>query len=111
MRTIADEPNALQNWPPYINFEELTHAVIHDFVEKIVVHERDIKMAKATTQKVEVHLNFIGEFDPAIVEYKISPEEQKEFDRIVSQRERNRRNYLKRKEKGYYSQAPIAKAQ
>jgi hypothetical protein len=92
----------------YTDFEELTPVMIREFIEKVVVHEREVKMAKATPQKVQVYLNFIGEFISPLTKYQLSTEEQAELDRIASQRERNRRNYLKRKEKGYYEK--VAKA-
>jgi len=95
----------------YTDFTELTPVMIHEFIEKIVVHEREVRMAKATPQKVEIHLNFIGEFDPSVAEYKVSPDEQAELDRIASQRERNHRNYIKRKERGYYKQPMQVEAQ
>jgi hypothetical protein len=30
--------------------------MIHDFIEKIIVHEREIPGAKATHQQVDIHL-------------------------------------------------------
>jgi len=37
--------------------------MLHEFVEKIIVHERAEKRVRYTTQKVEIFLNFIGRFE------------------------------------------------
>ena len=44
----------------YQTFEELTTYMLNEFVEKIVVHERDRKGSVETTQEVEIYFNFIG---------------------------------------------------
>jgi len=90
----------------YTDFEELTPAMLYEFVEKIVVHERDDKMVHTSPQKVEVYLNFIGEYTiPEILnqptEEEIAEENAIE-QRRAKDRERYRRNYLLRKEQGYY---------
>jgi DNA invertase Pin-like site-specific DNA recombinase len=43
----------------YTDFEELTPAMLNEFVDKIVVHE-GVKTDDGRTQKVDVYLNFIG---------------------------------------------------
>ena len=90
----------------YTDFEELTPAMLYEFVEKIVVHERDNKMVHTSPQKVEVHLNFIGEYTiPEILNQPTeeeTAEEQAIEERRAKDRERYRRNYLLRKEQGYY---------
>ena len=48
----------------YQNFEELTTYMLNEFVEKIVVHERDRKGSIETTQEVEIYFNFIGRYLP-----------------------------------------------
>jgi len=47
----------------YREFDEMTVSMLNEFVEKIVVHERDRKGCIDTTQKVEIYLNFIGAFE------------------------------------------------
>ena len=79
----------------YTDFTELTPTMIHEFIEKIVVYERDIGFVKKSPQQIDIHFNFIGEFAAPIVEYIPSPQEMAELERIISQRERNRRNYMK----------------
>jgi len=47
----------------YRDFSKLTAPMLHEFVQKIVVHERAEKHMRHTTQKVEIFLNFIGKFE------------------------------------------------
>jgi hypothetical protein len=46
----------------YTEFDELTPRMLHAFVEKVVVHEAD-KLSGKRTQKVDIFLNFIGQFE------------------------------------------------
>ena len=92
----------------YTDFTELTQTMLNEFIEKIVVHERDRKGKIDSPQTVEIHLNFIGEFIPPTpkVQQALTPEEQAEQDKIQERRERFRRNYELRvangKQKEYY---------
>ena len=42
----------------------LTIAMLNEFIEKILVHERDRKGSIQTTQEVEIYFNFVGRFVP-----------------------------------------------
>jgi len=85
----------------YTDFTELTQTMLHELIEKIVVHERDRKGAIDSPQTVEIHLNYIGEFMPPVIEKKaLTPEEQAEQEEILKRRERFRRAYEQRKESG-----------
>ncbi len=42
----------------YENFDKLTIAMLNEFIEKILVHERDRKGSIQTTQEVEIYFNF-----------------------------------------------------
>lgn len=46
----------------YENFDKLTVTMLNEFVEKILVHERDRKGSRDTTQEVEIYFNFVGRF-------------------------------------------------
>ncbi|HBE9626480.1 TPA: DUF4368 domain-containing protein, partial [Clostridioides difficile] len=48
----------------YENFDKLTIAMLNEFIEKILVHERDRKGSIQTTQEVEIYFNFVGRFVP-----------------------------------------------
>jgi len=86
----------------YTDFTELTQTMLHELIEKIVVHERDRKGAIDSPQTVEIHLNYIGEFMPrrVVEEKELTPEEQAEQEAIAKRRERFRMNYQKRVESG-----------
>ena len=98
----------------YTDFTELTQTMLHELIEKIVVHERDRKGAIDSPQTVEIHLNYIGEFMPPVIEKKkLTPAEQAEQDAILKRRERFRRAYEQRKESGaqqkYYERTKYKK--
>lgn len=38
----------------------MTTLILNEFVEKIIVHERDQKGSADTTQKIEIYFNFNG---------------------------------------------------
>ena len=46
----------------YSDFSELTPAMLHEFVAKVVVYEAD-RSNGYRQQEVEIHLNFIGKFE------------------------------------------------
>ena len=46
----------------YTDFSELTPAMLHEFVEKVIVHEAD-KSSGVRVQQVDIYLNYIGQFD------------------------------------------------
>jgi len=86
----------------YTEFTELTVPMIHEFIEKIIVHERDRKGSIDTTQTVEIHFNFIGEFvvpapeaDPVL-----TAEQEEERRKKEATKDRLHQNYLKRKANG-----------
>ena len=86
----------------YDNFDELTPTIINEFVEKILIHERDRKGSQTANQKVEIYFNFIGNYEPPKEELseeemqKLREEEEKERAR----KDRLHQNYLKRKANG-----------
>ena len=58
----------------YENFDKLTIAMLNEFIEKILVHERDRKGSIQTTQEVEIYFNFVGRFvPPAFGEVELTP--------------------------------------
>ena len=86
----------------YENFDELTNTMINEFVEKIIVHERDRKGSQTSKQKIEIYFNFIGNYEPPKEELseeemqKLREEEEKERAR----KDKLHQNYLKRKASG-----------
>ena len=86
----------------YENFDELTNTMINEFVEKIIVHERDRKGRKTSKKKIEIYFNFIGNYEPPKEELseeerlKLEDEERKNNER----KDKLYQNYLKRKASG-----------
>ena len=81
----------------YDNFDELIPTIINEFVEKILVYERDRKGSQTANQKVEIYFNFIGNYElPKEERQKLREDEEKERERKDSLHQ----NYLKRKENG-----------
>ena len=98
----------------YQNFEELTTYMLNEFVEKIVVHERDRKGSIETTQEVEIYFNFIGRYlPPHFGEVKMTPEEIEEMEKREARKDRLHQNYLRRKANGkqqeYYERTKAKK--
>ena len=69
----------------YENFDKLTIAMLNEFIEKILVHERDRKGSIQTTQEVEIYFNFVGRFvPPAFGEVELMP--SAELEKTVNER-------------------------
>ena len=86
----------------YENFNELTNTMINEFVEKIIIHERDRKGSQTSKQKIEIYFNFIGNYESPKEE--LSEEERSKLEeeerKINERRDRLHQNYLKRKANG-----------
>ena len=86
----------------YENFDELTNTMINEFVEKIIIHERDRKGSQTSKQKMEIYFNFIGNYE--VPKEELSEEErlklEEEERKINERRDRLHQNYLKRKANG-----------
>ena len=86
----------------YENFDELTNTMINEFVEKIIIHERDRKGSQTSKQKIEIYFNFIGNYE--LPQAELSEEEKQKLEeeerKINEKRDRLHQNYLKRKANG-----------
>ncbi len=93
----------------YKDFEELTPAILSEFIHRICVHEAD-KSSGERVQDVDIHFNFIGNFVPAKEEPALTAEELAERDKLrqkrEKQREANRRWYAKKREQERRTQEP-----
>jgi hypothetical protein len=79
--------------------------MLNEFVEKVLVHERDRKGCQDTTQEVEIYFNFVGKYvPPRFGEVTLSPEEQEAMRQKEERRDRLHRNYLRRKVNGKQKQ-------
>ena len=84
----------------YENFDHLSIAMLNELVDKILVHERDRKGSKQTTQEIEVFFNFVGRFVPPSFGEKLTPEEMEAIRKREARKDRLHQNYLKRKASG-----------
>ena len=89
----------------YENFDELTTTMINEFVEKIIVPERNRKGSQTSKQKIEIYFNFIGNYEPPKEELTEEEEEERlkieeEERKIKERKDRLHQNYLKRKVNG-----------
>ncbi|HGD6784245.1 TPA: DUF4368 domain-containing protein [Streptococcus agalactiae] len=86
----------------YENFDELTTTMINEFVEKIIVHERDRKGSQTSKQKIEIYFNFIGNYE--LPQAELSEEEKQKLEeeerKIEERKDKLHQNYLKRKASG-----------
>ncbi len=78
----------------YTNFEELTPAMLHEFIDKVVVHEAERPRGQRN-QRVDIYLTYIGQFVPPGCEQTFpeiqSPEEkQRQYRRDYYWRHRER---------------------
>ena len=85
----------------YQNFDELTTYMLNEFVEKILVHERNRKGSQQTTQEIEIYFNFVGRYlPPHFGEVQLTPEEEEELRKREARKDRLHQNYLRRKANG-----------
>ena len=66
--------------------------MLHEYVEKVIVHEA-VGGRGNRTQRVEVFLNFIGQFEVPTILQEPTSEEIAEEEKLQRQRERKRKNY------------------
>lgn len=75
--------------------------MLNEFVEKILVHERDRKGSQETTQEIEIYFNFVGRYlPPHFGEVQLTPEEEEELRKREARKDRLHQNYLRRKANG-----------
>lgn len=77
----------------YTDFSELKTPMIHEFIDKIVVHEAD-KSTGERIQEIEIYLKYVGKLDVPMPE--LTPEELAEEERKRRKRAWNR-TYNRRK--------------
>lgn len=88
----------------YENFDNLIITMLNEFIEKILVHERDKKGYREITQEVEIYFYFVGRFVPPSFgkAEELSPEEMEEQRKREERKERVHQQYMKRKANGKY---------
>ena len=76
-----------------LDFTELTTPMIHEFVDKIMVHEAD-KSTGDRIQQLDIYLKYVGKLDIPML--KLTPEQIKEEERKRRKRAWNR-TYMRRR--------------
>jgi hypothetical protein len=96
------------------DFTELTIPMLNEFVERVVVHERADKKCKHTEQRIDIYLNFIGDFavphearDPLDLEEEARQEAHSAS--VQKRRQYHRDYYRKCKENGVKTLAELDK--
>ena len=85
----------------YTTFDDLTPAILHQFVDHIVVHERTIKGSPNSPQQIDIYFNFIGNFiPPDFIDAPPTPEQLEEMQKQAARREKYRQAYQRRKANG-----------
>ena len=85
----------------YQSFDNLTITMLNEFIDKILVHERDRKGSWDTTQEIDVYFDFVGRFVPLeFGEVGMTPEELEELRKHEERKDKLHQNYLKRKVNG-----------
>lgn len=80
----------------YTDFTKLTTPMIHEFVDKIVVHEAD-KSTGDRIQQIDIYLKYVGKLDVPMPE--LTPEQLKEEERKRRKRAWGRTYWRRRKER------------
>ncbi len=87
----------------YRDFEELTTSMLHDFIDKVVIHEAEGGRTKDRTQQVDIYFNFIGNFVLPFSEEEIkelqAEEARKEAVIVERKRQSSKRSTEKRNQK------------
>jgi len=95
----------------YTQFTELTTQMLNEFIDKVVIHEREDKSRK-TPRKIEIYLRFIGSFSAPIDESdsveELTPEQLEKIERQRLRRNEICRNYRERKKASLATENPAA---
>jgi site-specific DNA recombinase len=86
----------------YENSSTMTNMMLNEFVEKVLIYERDVKGAIDCTQKIDIYFNFIGHFVPPAFREESTPEQIAENEAVLARREKFRQRYQRAKANGTY---------
>lgn len=85
----------------YQTFDHLTPAILHQFVDHIVIHERAIKGSHTSPQQIDIYFNFIGNFiPPNFGDESPTAEQQEKMRQQEERRKKFRQAYQRRKADG-----------
>lgn len=72
----------------YRDYEEITDEMLHEFIDKIVVHESNGKKYSARVQQIDIYFNFIGAYIPPVAEEELIAEKKATEEALRLKRER-----------------------
>ena len=84
----------------YANFENLTATMLNEFIDKIVIHEREIKSSILSPQQVDIHFVYIGELNNINPPAEPTAEELEAQAKAQARRDKYKENYQKSKASG-----------
>lgn len=97
----------------YRDFEELTAPMLIELIDRILVHERDIKGCPDSPQTIEIYFNFLGKLELPGSNAEPTPEEIEMEQKKAAARARRREQYRRRVESGkaaeYYERTKAAR--
>ena len=97
----------------YRDFEELTAPMLIELIDRILVHERDIKGCPDSPQTIEIYFNFLGKLELPGANAHPTPEEIELAKRKEEVRAKRREQYRRRVESGkaaeYYERTKAAR--
>lgn len=85
----------------YSNFEELTNTMLLELIDKILVHERDVKGSSNCTQEIEIYFNFVGRYLPPEFVKEPTAEELAQLEAERKAKAKRHEAYLRRKQSGW----------
>lgn len=83
------------------SFDDLSPAIVQALVEKILVHEREIKGSQSSPQQIDIYFNFVGQYIPVSMNQEPTPEELAALEKERKRCEARHAGYLKRKQSGW----------
>lgn len=97
----------------YRDFEDLTASMLIELIDRILVHERDIKGCPDSPQTIEIYFNFLGKLELPGSNADPTPEEIELAKRKADVRAKRREQYRRRVESGkaaeYYEKTKAAR--
>ena len=88
----------------YADFDNLTASMLNEFIDKIVIHEREIKSSILSPQQIDIHFVYIGELANLEPPKEPTKEELEELALAQARRDKFKENYQKRKANGKQQQ-------
>ena len=85
----------------YSHFDELTNTMLLELIDKILVHERDVKGSSNCTQEIEIYFNFVGRYLPPEYIKEPTAEELAQLEAERKAKAKRHEAYLRRKHSGW----------